>query len=126
MSKRKAKILNAQETFGKNIVVALRKKAIEMNEPVNLKTADASGIRYASKKKNPGIMLDVLKTKKAKFPRYLLTVAFPGKVKGTVNKALITGTYARLAYKALTKVPKVRKVDIPVEDLALANKAFGF
>lgn len=126
MTKRKPAVLSAQDTFAKNIVVALREKKIAMKAPVSLKTADAAGTRFASVKKTPGVTLDVLKAKEAKNPRYTLTVAFAGKVKGTVNKAQITGKYARLAYKALTKVPKARKVEIPAEELALANKAFGF
>jgi hypothetical protein len=125
-TKKNTVVLSAQDTFAKNIVLALRNKTIAMKAPASLKTADASGTRYASVKTSPGVTLDVLKAKEAKNPRYIMTVSFPGSVKGTVNKANITGKYARLAYKALTKVPKVRKVTIPEADLAMANKAFGF
>lgn len=121
------KELSATQAFAKNIVKAIQDKVIEIKEPVNLKTKDASGQRYASVKAVPGVVLDVLKKEDQKNPRYVLTVSFPSKKKGFVNKHVITGFYARQAFKVLNTEPKrPRKVELPAEDLALATKAFGF
>ena len=129
MSKKATKVLTAQETLAKNIVDGIRNKSINFGIAKKYVAANgAKGERFTSKANKKGAIVNVTmaKAKEATNPRYNIEISFPGKVKGTVSKAQITGKYARLAWKALTHVPAVRKPKISEQDLALANEAFGF
>ena len=122
MAKKTTKTLTASETFAMNVVKALRSKKIEMKEVQPMKTKDAVGERFASKKAVPGVVLTALKKEDQKNPRYVLTVAV-----AKDQKHVFTGKPARLAYKALTKVPAApRKIELSANELSVANEAFGF
>lgn len=122
-----AKQKSATELFASKIVKAIREGNIKFGEPASVKAGDSSGQRYSSEQELPNVSLDVLKKEGVKNPRYVLTVKVPGSIKGAIKQFNITGHYARLAYKYITKVPAApRKIELSNEDLELANKAFGF
>lgn len=126
--KQNQKTLTAQEALAENIVAGIKSKTISFGNPQKTVRKDgAKGESFVSAKNSKGAEVRVIRVraKDAKHPRYSVEIVFPGKEKGTVRKALITGKYARAAYRALTYVPASKPV-ISEEDVALANAAFDF
>jgi len=121
--------LTAQETLAANIVKGIKAKTITIgNRPTLITRKDSKGEMYVSSKNDKGAFVQVssIKGLEAKNPRYLLELVFPGSIKGMTNKAQFSGKYARLAWKAVTHVPAVRKQTMSEQDLVLATQAFGF
>lgn len=128
MANKRTKVLNAQDTLARNIVDSIKAGRIQFGDEVKVSAKDNVGVAYKSKKLKSGAIVEV---KRVKFDgannfRTFIKLSYSGTVKGMVKSNLISGLYAGQAYKAITHVPKPKKVVISSSDLALANKAFGF
>jgi hypothetical protein len=125
-----SKVIKSQtavDNFASKVVNSIKEGKITFGEPTNVKTKNASGVRYSNGSSLPQVELDILTKEGVKNARYVLNIRFEGEVKGSVKAFAITGNFARLAYKYITKKPAgPRKEVVSNEDLELANKVFGF